>query len=219
MTADSGATSTAYLPLVYLPGASGRGAVWRPIAERLARRRPPLLCDYPGLGDDASTGGIESLWDLARLVAARLPPRFDLAALSMGAAVALRLALLHPTRIRRLVLVAAAGGVDVERLGGVDWREGFRQRRPEAPRWFLDDRVDLTPDLSRVAAPTLLVFGAEDRIAPVAVGRWLLAVLPAAKLEVVSHATHDIDEEQPDLLASLMEAHLRARRSGAPSQR
>lgn len=198
------------LPIAYLPGASGSASVWRPIAERLASRRPPVLCEYPGLGNASATAGIESLSDLALTILGDLPPRCDLAALSMGAALALRLVSEHPERFRRLVLVAAAGGVDVLGLGGLDWRDSFRRRRPQAPRWFLDDQVDLSDRLSRVTAPTLLIFGDQDLIAPVAVGRHLLARLPSAKLEIVMGATHDLEAEQPDLLASLIEAHLRA---------
>jgi pimeloyl-ACP methyl ester carboxylesterase len=198
------------LPIAYLPGASGSAAVWRPIAERLASRRPPLLYDYPGLGDERATAGIESLSDLALSVLRDLPARSDLVALSMGAAVALRLASEHPERFRSLVLVAAASGVDVLGLGGLDWRDSFRRRRPHAPRWFLDDAVDLSDRLHRVTAPTLLIFGDDDLIAPVAVGQHLLARLPSAKLEIVPGGTHDLEAEEPDLLASLIEAHLRS---------
>jgi pimeloyl-ACP methyl ester carboxylesterase len=200
------------LPLAYLPGASGSASVWRPIASRLASRRPPILFDYPGLGNDAPSADISSLAGLAQHVLSALPPRCDLAALSMGAALALRIVLEQPQRVRRLVLVAAAGGIDVLALGGVDWREAFARRRPNAPRWFLDDRADLSAHLPLISVPTLLVFGEQDLIAPVAVGRALAAELPNAKLEIIGDATHDIEEEQPDLVASLIEAHLR----GAP---
>lgn len=198
------------LPIAYLPGASGSAAVWRGIAHRLAARRPPILCDYPGLGNDRASEGIESLEALTLAVLRELPARSDLVALSMGSALALRLVIEHRERFRGLVLVAAAGGVDVASLGGLDWREAFRRRRPRAPTWFLDDRVDLTHRLNEVLVPTLLVFGDRDLIAPVAVGRHLLARLPVAKLEVVAGASHDIEEEHPDLVASLIEAHLRA---------
>jgi pimeloyl-ACP methyl ester carboxylesterase len=197
------------LPVAYLPGASGRSSVWRPIAERLARRREPILFDYPGLGDAPADASITSLSDLCSVVLAALPARSDLVAMSMGGALALRLAIEHPARIRRLVLVTTAGGVDVERLGALDWRPSFRQKRPDAPMWFVDDRTDFTDRLPSVAAPTLLVFGGGDLIAPVAVGEFLRERLPFAKLEVIAGATHDLEEEYPDLLASLIEAHFR----------
>jgi pimeloyl-ACP methyl ester carboxylesterase len=37
----------------------------------------------------------------------------------------------------------------------------------------------------------------------------LRAHLPSALLEVIPGATHDLEEEFPDLVASLIEAHLR----------
>jgi pimeloyl-ACP methyl ester carboxylesterase len=197
------------LPVAYLPGASGRAAVLRPIAERLARRRVPHLVDYPGLSYSPAPDGVDSLDELAHYLVATLPARFDAVALSMGGALALRIALAHPERVRRLVLVTTAGGIDMRGFGAVDWRPAFRARRPDAPAWFLDDAIDLTPRLPGVRAPTLLVFGGRDAIAPVAAGKHLRAHLPSAVLEVIPEATHDLEEEFPDLLASLIEAHLR----------
>jgi pimeloyl-ACP methyl ester carboxylesterase len=196
--------------IVYLPGASGRGAVWRPVAERLARRREPFLVDYPGLSDLPPDPSLQSLSDLTGYVLARLPPEpVDVAALSMGCAVGLRLALNHPERVRRLVLVTTAGGVDARRFGGLDWRPALRARGSDAPRWFLDDDQDLSGRLTGVRAPVLLVFGGRDLVAPVAVGEHLKERLPLARLEIIDDATHDLEEEYPDLLASLIEAHLR----------
>jgi poly(3-hydroxyoctanoate) depolymerase len=129
--------------------------------------------------------------------------------LSMGSAVALRLAVEHPERVRRLVLVTACGGVDTGAFGAVDWRPSFRARRPDAPTYLVDDREELSPRLAAVRAPTLLVYGARDLVAPVAVGERLRALLPDATLELVPGATHDLEEEEPDLLAALIEAHLR----------
>jgi pimeloyl-ACP methyl ester carboxylesterase len=56
--------------------------------------------------------------DLVRLVEAELTEPSTLVAQSMGGIVAVRVALRQPTQVRRLVLVATSGGVDVERLGG-----------------------------------------------------------------------------------------------------
>ncbi len=197
------------LPVVYLPGASGRSSVFDGIVARLERRRPALRIDYPGLGDDKPDPAVRSAADLTGYVAERIPERVDVVAISMGSLVALGLALEHAARVRRLVLVAAAGGVDAVRLGAVDWRGAFVARRPHAPRWFVDDRSDLSDRLGRVIAPTLLVFGDRDPIAPTSVGRHLLERLPDARLEVVPGATHDIEEEAPDVVAALIEAHLR----------
>jgi pimeloyl-ACP methyl ester carboxylesterase len=201
---------TEYLPVAYLPGASGRSAVWEPIANVLAHRREALLFNYPGLElETPARDDIDSVADLARWVASELPERCDLVSLSMGSALALRLALEHPERVRRLVLVVPCGGVNAARFGALDWRDDFIEARYYAPRWFVDDSVDFSDRLAAVAAPTLLVFGEDDPIAPPAIGHFLVAQLPAAKLEIVPDATHDLEEEHPAFLASLIEAHLR----------
>jgi poly(3-hydroxyoctanoate) depolymerase len=110
--------------------------------------------------------------------------------------------------VRRLVLVATSGGVDVTRLGGVDWREGWRARQRMAPPWFVDDRTDVSERLTSVRVPTLLIFGDADPISPVRVGEFLRDRLPNAGLEVIAGGTHDMEMELPDRVASLIRSHL-----------
>jgi poly(3-hydroxyoctanoate) depolymerase len=201
--------STLYLPVAYLPGAGGHSASWEPIASVLAYRREARLFDYPGLGEREELPGIEDLSDLTRWVVSELPELCDVVTLSMGSAIGLRIALEYPERVRRLVLVAPCGGLDARRFGALDWRETFVRERPQAPRWFVEDHSDFSDELATISAPTLLVFGDEDMIAPPAIGEFLLDRLPSAKLEVVQNASHDIEEEHPAFVASLIEAHLR----------
>jgi pimeloyl-ACP methyl ester carboxylesterase len=208
-TSVSDTGSTQYLPVAYLPGASGLWTTWEPIAAVLASRRPPLLFDYPGLGESEPNPELQTLADVASWIASELPERFDLVTQSVGSALALRLALEHPDRIRRIVLVTPCGGIGALRFGALDWRDAFRERRPEAPSWFLDDTVDFSDRLGEVFAPTLIVMGGEDPIAPTAIGQFLLERLPFAKLEIIPDASHDLSDEHPAFLASLIEAHFR----------
>jgi pimeloyl-ACP methyl ester carboxylesterase len=204
------------LPLVFFPGAGGRVEHLRPIAERLARRRPTTICEYPGLGGVPANPSLGSLDDLLQYLLQRLPERFDLVTMSMGGVLALRIALAHPERLRKLVLMATSGGVDMPALGGIDWRDNFRRIQPNAPSWFLDDRSDVTPELGKITLPTLLVYGDADLIAPPRVGRLLQERLGNARLEVIPEATHDLEIDHPDLIASMIEAHLRQPEEGAP---
>lgn len=201
--------TAAALPLVFFPGAGGRTEHLRPIGQRLAPRRDVTLCVYPGLDGVEPDPSLRSLADLQRHLLARLPERFDLVTMSMGGVLGLRIALEQPQRIRKLVLMATSGGVDVAALGGLDWRETFVRVRPNTPSWFVEDRTDLTPELGRIDQPTLLIYGDADLIAPVRVGQLLHERLPDSRLEVIAEATHDLELEFPDLIASFIEAHLR----------
>jgi pimeloyl-ACP methyl ester carboxylesterase len=197
------------LPLAILPGAGGRLDLLKPIGDRLAKRRPTHLCEYPGIGHAAPDPSLRTLAELQRHVLSRLPERCDLVAKSMGGVLALRIALEEPKRIRKLVLLATSGGINVAALGGIDWRDTFRRFQPDAPSWFIEDRTDVTPQLGRITQPTLLIFGEADLIAPVRVGHFLKSKLPDARLELLAEGTHDLEAEYPDIIASMIEAHLR----------
>jgi pimeloyl-ACP methyl ester carboxylesterase len=195
--------------LVFFPGAGGRTDNLRPIAQRLARRRATQICEYPGLGGVTADPSLRSLDDLRRRLLEQLPERFDLVTMSMGGVLGLRIALEQPKRLRKLVLMATSGGMDMRSLGSVDWRDTFRRLQPNAPSWFLDDRTDVTPELSKITQPTLLIYGDADLIAPPRAGQLLQEKLVDARLEIIPGATHDLEIDHPDLIASMIEAHLR----------
>jgi pimeloyl-ACP methyl ester carboxylesterase len=196
------------LPLVFFPGASGRVENLHPIGRLIAKRRATTFCVYPGLGGVAPKPDLRTLADLQRHLLASLPERFDLVTMSMGGVLALRIALEHPGRLRKMVLMATSGGVDVTALGGIDWRDSFRRAEPNVPDWFLEDRTDVTGELGRIAHPTLLIYGAADPIAPPGVGRLLCDRLTRARIEVIPSATHSLELEFPEVIADMIEAHL-----------
>jgi pimeloyl-ACP methyl ester carboxylesterase len=69
------------------------------------------------------------------------------------------------------------------------------------------------PPLEQVAgisAPTLLIFGEEDQMVPVAAGRLLQEQLPQARLELVPAAGHMVMLEQPERVAALLAPFLRS---------
>lgn len=146
--------------------------------------------------------------------------RPHLIAHSHGGRVALKLAAYWPDRVDRLVLVNSAGvppprswhyylrmmvarlGKGLARFGG-DCGERLRQRlyRAVASSDYLAAgplrgtfvnlvKEDLTPVLSTIQSPTLLVWGEHDTDTPVACATIMARYIPHAELVVLQHAGH-----------------------------
>jgi pimeloyl-ACP methyl ester carboxylesterase len=98
-------------PLLYLHGAGTFW--WMPVHDLLAARRRVFLPVHPGFGASEGLDAIETMEDLVFhtvdvLDALRLD-RIDVVGLSLGGWLGAELALRHPARVNRLVLVDAAG--------------------------------------------------------------------------------------------------------------
>ena len=65
--------------------------------------------------------------------------------------------------------------------------------------------VDTTDLLPRIAVPTLVLWGRDDRRSPLTVAEQLRAAIPGAKLEIIANAGHLSNMEQPDAF----NAHIR----------
>jgi pimeloyl-ACP methyl ester carboxylesterase len=196
--------------VLFLPGAGADPTFWRPLGDRLPAAWPKRYFGWPGIGDQPPDPAVNSLANLVAMVEAELEPGpVDLVAQSMGGVVALSAALNNPSRVRRLVLTATSGGVDVADLNRFDWREGYRREYPNAAAWITEARVDHTARIPTIACPTLLLWGDADPISPVAVGERLAGLLPDARLHVVAGGEHDLAVTEAAALAPLVEAHLR----------
>jgi pimeloyl-ACP methyl ester carboxylesterase len=196
-------------PLLFLPGAGGRAAFWQPVATRLADLGPAQRLGWPGFGGEPADPTIRSLDDLYGWLLRRLPAEpVALVAQSMGGVLAARLAIEHPARVARLVLVATSGGVDVSGLGGADWRAEYRATLPDVPDWFVTDRTDLTVRLREIAAPTLLLWSDADPVSPLAVSELLLARIPGSRRQVIRGGTHAFAEERAEEVAARLREFL-----------
>jgi 2-succinyl-6-hydroxy-2,4-cyclohexadiene-1-carboxylate synthase len=93
-----------------LHGFTHTGASWEPVREALGESHRALAPDVRGHGSAGECRPVELdavLDDLSRLA----PESFALAGYSMGGRLALHLALAHPGRVERLVLVGASPGI------------------------------------------------------------------------------------------------------------
>jgi pimeloyl-ACP methyl ester carboxylesterase len=195
--------------VAFLPGAAGAPDFWEPVAQRLGPSWGPTLLSWPGAGDQPHDPRVGSFEQLIELTRSKLGGgRCDLVAQSMGGVVAVGLALSHPETVRRLVLVATSGGIDVAGLGASEWRADYRAAFPGAAAWITEQTVDFTAELPELRAPTLLLWGDRDPISPVAIGQRLAELIDASVLRVIPGGTHDLALEQPDEVAAAIAAHL-----------
>jgi pimeloyl-ACP methyl ester carboxylesterase len=202
--------STTPPDLIFLPGAAGNTAVWQPVSNGLRHPGRRKFISWPGFGGVPPEPGVSCLDDLIERVVANINGPVDLLAQSMGGTIAIRAALQRPGLVKHLVLSVTSGGLDVEAMGGVDWRPWYRQAFPELPDWFVRERTDLTAQLQELTMPTLLLWGDSDPISPVAVGTRLREMLPRATLVVIAGGTHDLVAERSSDVIPLIEAHLAA---------
>ena len=143
--------------LLFLPGALGNTQTWQPVAHRLQHSGVRRFVGWPGFGDTPPDPNVRGLDDLATGIAAQIDGPVDLLAQSMGGIVAVLATLQRPQAVRHLVLAVTSGGIDVTGLGGVDWRPSLSLQNPGLPRWFIDERRDLTERIHKITIPMLLL--------------------------------------------------------------
>lgn len=182
-------------PLVLLHGAfSAIGTSFGALLPGLAATRQVIGFDLQAHGRTADIERPLSLEAMADDVAAAIRhlghERADLFGYSMGAGVALRVAIRHPEVVRKLVLAAAGysmaglhpglmeglGEMKPEMLHGTPWHDEYMQiaPRPEdfdrlfAKKGQMDAATeDLTAEAVRgIKAPALLIIGDSDIVRP-----------------------------------------------------
>ena len=194
--------------LFFLPGALGCPEFWHPVSELLTHPGERVHVTWPGFSGVPPDPSIRGIDDLAFRLAAQIDQPSALIAQSMGGVVAMLVALQRPELITHLVLSVTSGGMDLASFDGEDWRPSIRANHPDLPDWFTSYREDLTPRLSSLRIPTLLLWGDADPISPVKVGQRLASVLPHAELHVVPGGDHNVACDLACLVCPLIDRHL-----------
>jgi pimeloyl-ACP methyl ester carboxylesterase len=204
--------------LVCLHGLSGSSRWWAATRPRLEEGGPVVVLDAPrSLRPDEVPDWV------AEEVEALEPP-VDLAGHSLGGLVCARVASLRPDLVRRLVLVAPAG-IAARGPATYAWPlvRTLAASRPAHLATLTADALRAGPwnilrgglhvcapgsagDLAGIEAPTLLVWGARDRLVPPTEGHVWKERLAGSRLVVLPDAGHVPMLEAPDDLGALIAA-------------
>jgi pimeloyl-ACP methyl ester carboxylesterase len=194
--------------------------------------------DLPGFGESDPPPQPWGVQEYQEFVASYMDRagvgRATIVAHSNGGRIAIRMAATEPRRVRRLVLVDAAGirpkrtlrwyrrvamaklGKHAARLLG---RPGERLRDALVSRAASADYAaagalrptlvrlvnsDLREQMPRIAAPTLLIWGSEDADTPLAMAREMERLIPDAGLVVLEGAGHFSYADQPARFARIV---------------
>ncbi len=208
-------------PLLLLNGVTRPLESWAPLAECLPGRTL-VSFDAPGVGGSPTPILPLSIGMLAGIAEAVLDrtgvERADVLGFSHGGAVAQQLAFQAPPRVRHLVLAATTCGVGS--VPGIpDAQRSIRASADPGP-WPRPDIMGAfwhalaiatwssIPFLGSITAPTLVVSGSHDRVAPPANSRLIARRIPGASL-VILRAGHDLQRVgQADQLAVAVESFL-----------
>ena len=201
--------------------------------ELLAERHRVILFEAPGFGTSAVNDRSASVAEMARTMAAAISElgieRYSLWGTSFGGRLACWLAVQYTDRLEALVLVAPAAILPeghTSRVAGVPPAERARlyfahpERQPERPplppevvakQEALVGRLrgpnrdaDLEGRLATLQVPTLVLFGTEDRLIPIEMGRVYRGIMPNCHLIYVYDAGHHIDADRPEAFASVV---------------
>jgi pimeloyl-ACP methyl ester carboxylesterase len=183
-------------PLVLLHGGIAGGEIFAGIAPRLAEGRRVIVPDLQGHGRtpeiDRPLRPEDLADDVAALIAQLGLERADVLGYSLGGEVTWRVAIQHPDRVRRIVVISAAGRRDgsfPEVVAAFDAfsaemapmiqpspaGQHYARVAPRPQDWglhvartaeLLHHDFDWTEEIARIEAPTMLVFADADSVMP-----------------------------------------------------
>lgn len=207
-------------PVILIHGLSASSRWWRHNVEALAERFEVFLIDLIGFGRSRGRQRFvlaESAALLARWMETIGIERAHIVGHSMGGYIAAQLAAEYPAKVARLVLVDAA--VPLPRKNRLQHllhlgRE-MRYTPPSflhllatdaalaGPRtvWSAANQLlvaDLEPELGKIAAPVLLVWGERDPLVPPVIADRLAELIPNVRRCVIPRCGHKPMLERPE---------------------
>lgn len=199
--------------IVFLHGLGETRDVWNPVIKQLPqtecislgvlRTKPPLVC--------------WSLEDVYTQIADSLTEPVHLVGLSLGAVIALNIAVTHPDKVSSLFVSAPQAKPPkmlmslqktLMRVLPTKWVCPPQLSKPEL-LGLLDSLkdLDLTAQLPALSVPVTVVCGSKDK-ANLPAARKIADLIPTAHLEVIQGAGHQWHTTHPQIFACYLTKHL-----------
>ncbi len=184
-------------PLLVILGLAADVSEFSPLLADLAHTRQVITLDNRGSGRSDKPDepySIEVMAADALGVMDAVPvERADVLGISLGGRIALELALRHPERVERLVLVSTSARVDPRRRrrrrlwSFVSGLPILRSRHPQPRYAFLRQfdasaGHDATARLGDLVSPTLILHGKSDSTVPLALAEEMRSRIPGARM-------------------------------------
>ena len=226
---DEGPRDGEGVPLVFVHGWTANRHRWDHQTAHFSERRRVVRLDLRGHGE--STGaGVRRIDDLAADVLALLDhlkiERFVIVGHSMGGMIAQTVALSHPERVERMVLVNSIGKMAYSRgrallmaastlvpfklFVAANIQRAFAPGYPREVVMTLYGAMrsfDVSDRIGAIQAPTLLVHGYHDVQLPIAPMLRLATAYPDAEVRVLD-AGHELPVEKPAELTAVLDRFL-----------
>ncbi len=216
------------IPIVLVPGLGMSHRYMRPTLEILARKFTTYAVDFPGFGFSDSPAITLDVPDLTRALdewlEVRNIPRAVFVANSFGCQITTQLAVTNSSRVVKLVLIAPTidgrarsfrrqffrllhdGLLEPPSLILLAIREylftaGF-WRAYQTFKFALADHIENR--LPHVNAPTLVIRGARDPLAPETWCKQITQLIPNARFVTIPRAAHAVNYNSPEELVKAM---------------
>lgn len=187
--------------LIFLPGASGSTEFWHPLIQSLPQHDLSKIIAYPAFACEPENPAINNFEQLQDYVLQKIDHPCILIAQSMGGIFAVAAALQKSDLVKGLVLIATSGGIDLSRFDVVDWRDNYKKEFLNYPDWFMTTKVNYESKLTQIFQKTLLIWGDQDSISPISVGKYLQCLLQDAQLKIIKGGAHDLANHYAEQVA------------------
>jgi len=197
-------------PFVFVHGGHLDSSSWRFQVDYFSKKYRTITYDIRGHGQSEipeerySMG--DCVEDLCQLLDYLAIDQGYFAGHSMGGYIALSFTLVHPERVRALILVGANGGpvVGTLKMWGDKMASRLRLKSTTYARRFVRAheanvaRPDLSNKLSEIRKPTLIVVGERDTVTPPEISEVMLREISDSLMVVLPECDHGCHEDRPD---------------------